>query len=190
MITKRRILGALLLGLATATVWGSPATTESERKAQQAIVELSKQLGDPDVARRAKGIVTKHDSQDISSIFVPRRHGGLGTGKLAEAGFPDGIEGLLSMLSRKPLEQETLKKHRGDLVRVVRIIQAMAELAPHRAVRFPPGDRRIQEWQDVSARFKARAQDLRDALMAFDTNHIRLAARELHHTCCDCHSLF
>lgn len=161
------------------------------RAAQNEIVKLSDHLDARDVAERAQKIVKEHRSEDISSIFRHRNSGGLGVGNLIQAGYQDGIERFINLLARKKnLSEADLEKYNVDYLRIAKVLQAMAELAPFRASENVKKDPvRSKEWAKVVAEFKSKTAEFRQAIDATDPKRVRLAALTLHHTCCECHSL-
>ena len=193
---KVRILAvsvaALGLGIST---FGQPATTTVDDKrvaAQSAILKLSDNLDAKDVAERAKQIVKEHASEDISSVFKIRAKGGLGIGKLTEVTAKhDGIERLLLNLQRRrTITEAEIEKYADDYLRVAKVIQAMAELAPYRATERVQKDSKLtKEWQEVTHEFKEGARTFRKAVDEKDPKRLRLAAEKMENTCCHCHDL-
>jgi hypothetical protein len=169
-----------------------PAERAKQTAAQNAILRLTERLQDKEVSELAKQIVQEHASEDISSVFTLKSRGGLGIGKLTEvAGTQDGIERLVQKLrARKTITEAEIEKYSADYLRVARVLQAMAELAPHRASeRVRKDERRAKEWAEVSHEFKVRTAEFRQAVEEKDPKKLRLAARALNDTCCHCHGL-
>jgi hypothetical protein len=189
-------VGALGLGygaLRADTQDTAPTPEQLKRdKAQQAILNLSQNLNAPDVSEWAKAIVKEHHSEDISSVFKLKIRGGLGIGALTEAGFPqDGIERFIMLLSRRRTTSEAeIAKYQGEYLRVAKVMQAMAELAPHRATeRVRKSPQLSKEWAEVVAEFKEGGANFRKAVEEQDPKKLRLAAAKMHNTCCHCHGL-
>lgn len=169
-----------------------PVPEDVKRKAaQDAVVDLSENLGARDVSERAAKVVKAHASEDISSIFRLKRAGGLGIGNATEANHQDGIERLVLDFARKKTTTEAeLEKHHADYLRIAKVLQAMAELAPHRATeRVRKSPELAKEWAEVAAEFRKGTANFRKAIEEKDPKKVRLAAKEMHNTCCHCHGL-
>ena len=185
------VVGVIGLGLAYPVLRADPPAVEPKtprQKAQAAIVKLSENLNAPDVATQAEKIVRENDSCDISSIFKLRERGGLGIGKAVEAGHRDGIEMVVADLAKKKTTTEgQLETYQDDYVRVAKILQAMAELAPYRGEQLVGSS--AVKWGVVSATFKEQTAAFRQALEEKDPKKVRSTAVKLRQTCCDCHEL-
>src|SRR5262245_61838875 len=108
---------ALVLGW-TALRAEPAAQLSSEKTAKNALTKLSDRLADKDVSEQASKIVKEHDSCDISSVFRIQTSGGLGIGKLTEAGFRDSIQHLITGLSnRKNTTEQMFEQYQADLIR-------------------------------------------------------------------------
>jgi hypothetical protein len=179
------------LGLAWGVLLAEPLPDDPTKQTQAEIVILSDNLEAKDVGRRAKQIVQHHTSCDISSVFVPQRYGGLGIGKATEANHSDSIDRLVRDFARRKTTTETeLEQFRDDYVRVAKVIQAMAELAPYRGAPFTRGNpERTKAWEEVSAHFKAKTAAFRRAVEDTDPKRVRTTARSLEQTCSACHAL-
>jgi len=185
-------VGAIAAAIGFATVRADPAPpVDSAQAAKRAIVKLSENLNDKDVAEQAKKIVKEHDSCDISTIFTMNQRGGLGVGKLTEAGFRDSVQHLIGALSgRRNTTEQMFEQYQPDLIRVAKVMQAMAELAPFRASpRVQKDPKLAKEWQETAVDFKEKTAAFRKAIEEKDPKKVRLAARALNDTCCHCHSL-
>ena len=183
--------GAVGLGLGWGVLLAEPPRDDPRKQAQAAIVKLSDNLEAKDVGERAKQIVEQYDSCDISSVFRRQRGGGLGIGKATGAKHPDSIEGLIADFSRRKTTTEAeLEQYRDDYVRVAKVMQAMAELAPYRGTPFTRGNpERVKAWEEVSADFKQKTAALRRAIEDTDPKRVRVTARSLEQTCGACHVL-
>jgi hypothetical protein len=180
--------GALAIG----QTFFTSLEADKRAAAQNAILRLGEHLGDKDVADQAKKIVQQHASEDISSVFKLKAKGGLGIGKLIEVSTsPDGIERFLIRLqNRKTITEAEIEKYSADYLRVARVMQAMAELAPFRAQEHVQKSERLsKEWRDVAFEFKEGAANFRRAVEEKDPKKLRLAARRMETTCCNCHNL-
>jgi hypothetical protein len=182
----------LAVGIGLAMVTAVPQD-QQQMAAVAAIVKLADNLDRPDVAVQAKKIVTEFDSCDISSVFaMKRRTRGLGIGSAVQAGHRDSINDLvIDWAGPRPPTLPELRAHQNDLLKVARVLQAMAELAPFRMPLSTPqqDQKKAKEWQTVSAEFKAVTQELRDSLEKIDPSGARKAAVRLHRTCNACHKL-
>lgn len=180
---------ALALTITLAARATDPVPLNDRQAAQLAILDLSNNLNAKNLSELARKIVADHDSCDISSIFQNKR--GLGIGKLTELGIPNSIDRFFSETARrKNLTEADLEKYRDDYLRVARIMQAMAELAPHRASESMQKDeKRLAAWQRVSADFKLKSADFRRAVEKTDPKLTRLAAVAMHQVCSDCHQV-
>jgi hypothetical protein len=178
----------LTLGLGLAMLPADPPP-DREKLAQAAIVKLSEHLDANDVPDQAKKIVHDFASDEISSIFRKKDQGGLGIGSAAEVIHQDGIERMIRDLSRrKTISEAELEKYQVDYVRVAKVMQAMAQLAPYRAnERIKKDDKRLQQWLQTASDFQRKTGDFRKAVEDRDPKKVRLTAFELNHTCCDCH---
>jgi hypothetical protein len=170
----------------------SPSIMDKQAAAQSEVLRLGNKIGDPDVAELAKRIVKDHDSEDISSVFKKKMAGGLGIGKLTQVdNMPDGIQPLMMRLERrKNITEAELEKYSEDYVRVAKVLQAMAELAPYRASQRVSRDPKLaKEWQEVAQEFKTGATRFRKAVDGKDPKMLRVAAATMNNTCCHCHEL-
>jgi hypothetical protein len=158
------------------------------RPAVAAIVDLAERIDDADVARRAKEIVDTYDSCEISQVFTLR---GAGIGSAVLAGHRNSIEALvIDWSGPKPPTQNELVAHHDDLLRVSKVLQSMAALAPHRAALFFPGkDQRGEEMRKVAADFKLTTRGLRDSVSSKDPVQVRDAAVRLRQSCLACHKV-
>src|SRR5262245_55363427 len=156
-----------------------------------AILKLADNLDAKDVAMQAEKIVKEHDSCDISEIFRPRRFGGAGIGRLGAKPNENSIDHLVRRRAgNKPPTKEELQKHRTDLVKTTRVLQAMAELAPFRMPpRYKGNDKKIAEWNQVTAEFKVNTRDLRERIEKADATKVRETVLKLQQVCNQCHSL-
>ena len=184
-------VGAVGLGLGWGVLAAEPPPDGPAKQAQAAILSLSDHLDAEDVGERAQLVVRQHTSCDISSVFVPQRHGGLGIGKATEAKHPDSIERLVrDFATRKTTTEAELEQYRDDYLRVAKVMQAMAELAPHRGAPFTRGNpERVKAWDKVSAEFKQNTAAFRRAVEQTDPKQVRLTAQTLQGTCLACHML-
>jgi hypothetical protein len=184
-------VGVVGLGLGLGVLLAEPPPDNARQQAQAAILRLSENLDGRDLGERAKQIVQQYDSCDISSVFRLKRQGGLGIGKAAEANHPDGIDRLVLDLSRRKTTTEAeLEQYRDDYLRVARVMQAMAELAPYRGAPFTrENPERARAWAKVSAEFKQKTAAFRRAVEETDPKAVRTTALSLQQTCCACHEL-
>jgi hypothetical protein len=151
---------------------------------------LADNLKAMDVSCRAETIVKKYDSCDISTIFTIRRRGGAGIGTAAETAATNSIDHLVRRWSgKKPPTAQELKAHQTDLLRVARVLQAMAELAPHRVPGYKEGDKRIGEWLKISADFKTVTRELREGIEQLDAAGVGKTSLKLQQTCNQCHTM-
>lgn len=191
-----RLLAVSVLGLGLGySTFGQPATMSEDDKrvsAQSAILKLGDSLDAKDVADQARKIVKEHASEDISSVFKMRTKGGLGIGKLTEVeSTGDGVERLIMKLrARRTISEAEIEKYSADYLRVAKIMQAMAELAPFRApLVVQRNAKQSQEWREVATEFKDGALAFRKAVDERDPKKLRLAALKMNDTCCHCHEL-
>jgi hypothetical protein len=184
-------VGVVGLGLGWSVLPAEPPPDDPRVQTQAAIVKLSDNLEARDVGERAKRIVEQYDSCDISSVFRLKRSGGLGIGKAAEANHVNSVERLVLDFSRKKTTTEAeLEQYRDDYVRVAKVMQAMAELAPYRGPPFTRGvPERVKAWENVSAEFKQKTAAFRRAVEDTDPKRVRTTAQSLEETCCACHVL-
>lgn len=196
MFTPRRLCA--LLVCASVLAAAAPVPTASQEKEQRplepavaAILKLADELNGPNVAEEAKKIVAKYDSCEISQVFTQRNRGGAGIGTAASLpGHRDAIHHLVHhwAAGRAPKKEE-LEAHQKDLVKAARVLQAMAELAPHRRAMVLPKDKYVAEWATVSAEFKTRTREFREAIESVDADQVRKAAVNLQKSCNSCHVL-
>jgi hypothetical protein len=184
-------VGVVGLGLGWGVLLAEPPPDDPRKLAQGAIVKLSDNLEAKDVGERARQIVQQNDSCDISSVFTSQRHGGLGIGKATEAKHPDSIDRLVNDLAhRKTTTEAELEQYRDDYLRVAKVMQAMAELAPYRGAPFTrEKPERVQAWEKVSAEFKQKTAAFRRAVEETDPKLVRTTAQSLQQTCFACHNL-
>jgi squalene-hopene/tetraprenyl-beta-curcumene cyclase len=164
----------------------------SRNPAVAAILELADTLERPDVAFRAKGIVDFFDSCDISAVFQPKEYGGAGVGSAGRPGERSSIQRLVSnWAASKPPSKDELETHRQDLLKVARVLQAMAELAPHRMQPSWPQKQpaRAEGWRKVSADFKVVTRAFRDSIDRGEPGEVRRATVNLQRTCVACHEV-
>jgi hypothetical protein len=193
MITSTRLLVILTLGLglaAATTAHAAPPT--KPYPAVAAILELADHLDRPGLALRAKWIVDKFDSCDISTVFRPAKSGGAGIGSAVQAGHTNSIQNLVQHWSGpKPPTKNELQVHRADLLKVARVLKVMSELAPLRlALVVPKNDqKRVEAMHKVTGEFKAVARDLHDAILKAEPTAAHKAAIQLNQTCMNCHAV-
>ena len=186
-----RLVPAGLIALCMSWALMSAEPADSRQHAQAAILELAEHLNDRDVADRARKIVKEHDSCDISTIFQLKRRGGLGVGKLATSEMRDSVQLLIMQLANKKTNTEQhLEENQADYLRVAKVMQAMAQLAPFRGKEFTRGnEKKEKEWADLSLDFQQKTAEFRAAIEDRDPKKVRLAAFALNNTCCHCHQL-
>jgi len=193
MFTAARFLGSVVFALGLAFLAAAqPAAQQKPRRAVDAILELSDNLDRPDVSMRAKKIVDEFDSCDISTVFTKRRPGkGAGIGSAVQAGHKDSIDDLVrDWAGPRPPTRAELKAHRKDLLRVARILQTMAELAPYRMPSFVPQvKQKGEEWRKVTTEFKEVTRALRDTIEKRDPVEVRKTTIRLQQTCTACHKV-
>jgi hypothetical protein len=196
MFTPVRSLGALALGLGVALAGSAqPGAPEGGLSPTVAAVQkLADGVDRADVALQAKKIVEELDGCEVSRVFTLRRprRGGVGIGSAVKAGHRDSIDDLVRDWSGpRPPTKEELQAHRKDLLRVARVLQAMAELAPFRREIYVPknDERRAADWRQVSAEFKTVSRALRDAIEKTDPAETHRVAVRLRRTCGACHKL-
>lgn len=196
MFTLARALGILLLGtVAALTATAQPGTPERTlRPTPAAVLKLSNCLDRADVAVEAKRMVDELDACEMSQVFTLKRQrrGGLGIGSAVKAGHKDSIEELVQdWAGPKPPTREELQTHQKDLLQAVRVMQAMAELAPYRSHIYLPrnNEKMAEEWRQVSAEFKTTSRALHDAIEKADPARTRQVAVQLQRTCYACHKL-
>src|SRR5262249_3289178 len=147
-----------------------------------AVLRLADNLDRPDLASQAKKVVEEGDPCDISLVFTrkrPRGGGGVGIGSAVKAGHQDRIDHLVKNRSGpRPPTSEELQAHHQDLLRVARVVQAMAELAPFREKFYvsKTNEKKAAEWRKVSAEFKTVARAFRDAIESKEPTETRKAA--------------
>jgi len=183
------ILAILLMFLAGLSRGDQSDPNAGQKAAQQAIIELSENLDAPDLPERAARIVGEHESENISSVFVNTRRGGMGAGPLGmNPPYGDSVELFVRRLVARPLTAAEVDKNKAEMLKIARVIRAMSELAPYRVpVNAKPAVKK--EWAQVAAEFHDTATGLHDAVEKSDPAAIRAAARKLNNTCCHCHSL-
>lgn len=167
-------------------------TERPHRPAVAAIVELADHLQSPDVSLRAKRIVDTHDSCDISQVFGLKVRGGAGIGTAIQAGHKDSIHALVNdWCNKRPPTRLELQAHQADLVNMARVLQAMAELAPHRGNLFFPkqDDARAEQWRSVSDEFRSSTRSFRAAIETRDPQEVRKTAGRLMESCNACHKI-
>jgi hypothetical protein len=196
MFTLARFLGMFALGLGMALAASAqPGTPERDLSPTVAAVQkLADSLDRADVTVQAKKIVDEFDGCEVSRVFTlkrPRR-GGVGIGSAVKAGHKNSIEDLVRDWSGpKPPTKDELRTHQKDLLRVARVLQVMAELAPFRRdIYVPKNNEKIAEdWRQVSAEFKTVTRSLRDAIEKAEPAKTRQVAIRLQRTCSTCHKL-
>jgi hypothetical protein len=186
----------LAIGLGVAVVASAQQGTQERTISPTvaAVQSLADSLDRGDVTRRAKQIVEEFDACEVSRVFShtrPRR-GGVGIGSAVKAGHRDSIEDLVRDWSgSRPPTREELRTHQKDLLRVARVLQVMAELAPFRKdIYIPKNDKNAAEgWRQVSAEFKTIAHNFQDAIENTQPTEARQVAVRLQQTCNTCHKL-
>lgn len=195
MLTQFRWFLALTLALTGAVLVAAPVPPENGRTlAQKAILELSNHLDATDLKDRAKKLVREHESCDISSVFqnYNRRIPELSIGTLKDLKIADRYDQLFNQLAnRKNITEADLETHRADLLRVAKVMQAMAELAPYRGEDFidPKNEKRLAAWAQVSAEFKVKSLAFRKAVEEADPKQVRLSAVAMNQACTNCHNV-
>ena len=196
MWTATRVLGTLALCLCVALSATAQQTTPKPtvNPSVAAVLRLADSLDQPDVARRAKRLVEEFDPCDLSLVFTLKRPrgGGVGIGSAIKAGHPNSIDSLVrNWAGPRPPTKEELQAHHTDLLRVARVAQAMAELAPFRAHIYVPrrDEKRAAEWHKVCADFKKVTRAFHDAIDTKDPVVTRKVAVQLQATCMACHKV-
>jgi hypothetical protein len=191
VVVRMLAVGIIGLGLGYGLLRADNPPPNPRNEAQTDIIRLSENLDAADVKDRAKQIVEKHDSCDISSIFKLGPRIGPGIGKLKELGFRDSIDALTAALStRKTTTEAEIEKYQPEFLRVAKILQAMAELAPYRGkIVVANYEKRAKEWEKVAADFKQKTAEFRKSIEEKDPKRLRLAAESLRGTCNDCHNI-
>jgi hypothetical protein len=166
-----------------------PDPHAKQKAAQKAIIELSENLDAPDLPERAARIVGEHESENISSVFMNTRRGGMGVGvPVTNPPYGDGVDFLVRRWVARGVTTAEVEKNKAEMLKIARVIRAMSELAPYRVpVNAKPAVK--NEWARVAAEFHDTAAGLHDAVEKSDPAAIRAAARKLNGTCCHCHSL-
>jgi squalene-hopene/tetraprenyl-beta-curcumene cyclase len=157
-----------------------------------AVVRLSDELDRPDVSARAKHLVDTLDICDVPLVFLQKRRGGPGIGSAVQAGHKDSIDDLVNDWSgARPPTWRELQTHQQDLLQVARILQAMAELAPHRVHIYvsKKDEPRTRDWLRIAGEFKTVTRAFRHAIEEADPTVTRKAAVNLQKTCAACHTL-
>src|SRR2546426_519113 len=82
------------------------------------------------------------------------------------------------MAGARPPTKEELQTHHKDLLRVARVLQAMAELAPFREHVYVSknNEKKADAWRKVSAEFKTVTRAFRDAVESKEPAETRKAA--------------
>jgi hypothetical protein len=195
MLKRMRVFGVvgLVLGVGVVAVGQQPGKPRPPSPTVTAVLRLADDIDRPDVAALARDLVEQYDPCGMSRAFNPVALGGVGIGSARQAGHQgDSIELLIKNWSGpRPPTRDELREHRQDLLRVARVIQAMAELAPHRQNNYVNSDRppAVERWRRVSADFKAVSRELRDAIDRGRVGATRKAAVRLQQTCNACHDL-
>jgi len=156
------------------------------------IVKLADTLEQGSVSIRAKKIIQDFDPCDMPQIFRLKQRGGAGIGTASQAGHKNSIEDLVRDWSgSKPPTQKELDAHQMDLVRTARVLQTLAELAPHRVEIYVPKTdaKRTAAWFQASANFKTVTGEFRDALEKADLAKTRVTAVKLQKACAGCHQV-
>src|SRR5262245_47277395 len=191
MVTTARSLAALALGLAAALVAGAQPTVRKIPVVIE-IVKLADTLEQGNVSARGKKIIDTFDACDMPMIFRLKERGGAGIGSAAQAGHKNSIDDLVrDWAGRKPPTQKELDAHQMDLVRTARVLQTLAELAPHRVEIYVPKTdaKRTAAWFQASANFKTVTGEFRDALEKADLAKTRVTAVKLQKACAGCHQV-
>ncbi|MSQ95245.1 MAG: hypothetical protein EXR98_11910 [Gemmataceae bacterium] len=176
--------------LAVGFLDAQPAKDRPHNDAIRDILLLADNLDAKDCFARAKKIALKHDSCDISQIFSFRFRGGAGIGSAAESRSTNSIDWLVrGWAGTKPPTKEKLQKHQADLIKTARVLQAMAELAPHRMPPHFKDDKRMEAWKIVAQDFKVQTRELREGIEKTDATMVNAAAVRMLKTCTACHNL-
>jgi hypothetical protein len=195
MLTRTVVL-IVALGLGLTVVasaqQGTPQRNLSPTVA--AVQSLADSLNSGDVTSRAKKIVEEFDACEVSRVFSRTRthRGGVGIGSAVKAGHKDSIDDLVRDWSgSRPPTKEELETHQKDLLRVARVLQVMAEVAPfRRTIYVPENDKNAAEqWRQVCTEFKTVSRDLHWAIERAEPAETRKVAGRLQQTCNACHKL-
>ena len=204
-ISRRRLLGVLLL-LAVCSLLARADDDEDEQNLKKAIAAArvavlrfaDGQGEDPtkplDVPKEAAALAKHHKIEATMKLFKPKSRGGIGIGELVNAGHKDSIELLIRDYTIKPPKKGEVALYADDLIKVGRISLAIAEMTPHYIPLTPSsaeGRRRIvTRWKKSSGEMKKASADLIEAANAKDEKAVAIAAKNLHNSCAECHSLF
>ena len=179
-------LGAMLFAVAQAQPPGRKVPVVME------IIKLADTLEQGNVSARGKKIIDTFDACDMPMIFRVKERGGAGIGSAAQAGHKNSIDDLVrDWAGAKPPTQKELDTHRMDLVRTARVLQTLAEMAPHRVdIYIPKNDeQRKEQWFKVAADFKVVTGEFRAALEQADLARTHNSAVKLQKTCTACHQV-
>jgi squalene-hopene/tetraprenyl-beta-curcumene cyclase len=157
-----------------------------------AVVRLSNELDRPNLSLHAKHLVDMLEICDVPLVFRSRKRGGPGIGSAVEAGHKDSIDDLVADWSgARPPTRIELERHQKDLLQVARILQAMAELAPHRVHIYVAKENQTKTgaWLKIAADFKVVTREFRQAIEDADLSLTRKVAVNLQKTCTACHTL-
>jgi hypothetical protein len=197
MSTTARPLGimALVLGLALAASAqpGQPTQPAAPKKklrpAVAAVVELADKLDRVDVPPLAAKLVKEHDACDFSLVFS---RWGAGIGSAVHAGHQDAIVALVKdWCGPRPPTRKELQDHRADLMRVARVMQVMAEVAPHR-LEFYVSEKdteNAKEWRQRALEFGNAARDLEKAIAKTNAAATLKMALRVQDACRGCHKV-
>jgi cytochrome c556 len=188
-------LGIVLLTLPSRTAARQDDEEErAQKRATEAVLRLSTQLDDKDVAVKAKAIAGDDDLEYVMHVFKPRNRAGLGVGpKEPPLGLPDGIELAIIDLAaaRKPRDAAFLKANQDTLLRMAQVTQAVAEITDHYPTPGKPRNRATQaRWKAAIGEMKASSKELADAIKATDPIRVRTAATKLNAACNGCHTSY
>ena len=157
-----------------------------------AVVRLSNELDRPNLSLHAKHLVDTLEICDVPLVFRQKKRGGPGIGSAVEAGHKDSINELVADWSgARPPTRLELERHQKDLLQVARILQAMAELAPHRVHIYVPkgNEAKARDWLRIAADFKTVTREFHQAIEDADPAQTRKVAVNLQKTCTACHNL-
>jgi hypothetical protein len=186
---------AMLCGLGLALLWapaGSSrgASGSADKEEEEAIARVRVALlaltkaKDDELPGKAKALMKEADLKHVMTAYAPRARGGIGVGPPRGG---DGIELKLRRMMRTRMTRGELAREKADLLRMVRVIRVVNEVARHGG---PGAAKKKAQWKKFSADLEKANAAFTRAIAKGDTKAIKEAAGTVQASCLACHDVF
>jgi len=159
------------------------------KAAREAILKL---LDSKDIKVDAESLAKKHSLDEVMvAVFKPRANRRLEVGGKPGAIIPDHIDLKINAMSKIMMKKEVLAKESADLIKMLEVVKATAEVAQFLCpIRAPMGGKNPAQWQAGCTNMRKFSEALIAAIKEGDPPTVKARALDLYGTCTGCHSIF